>query len=119
MAKYSIVVPLHNEEENVTLLYARLKQVMEQVSDGFEMVLVDDGSRDRTYKLLPLVGLNSPTPARARPTTWNPAKARPSVPPACPARSAHTPKPVALVPVGGESRAARNPQPAHRQQADK
>src|ERR1035441_10243225 len=52
MAKYSIVVPLHNEEENVTVLYARLKQVMEQVGDSFEMVLVDDGSKDRTYKLL-------------------------------------------------------------------
>ncbi|HEY1160133.1 MAG TPA: glycosyltransferase family 2 protein [Terracidiphilus sp.] len=52
MAKYSIVVPFHNEEENVTALYARLKQVMEQVSDSFELVLVDDGSTDRTYKLL-------------------------------------------------------------------
>jgi glycosyltransferase involved in cell wall biosynthesis len=52
MVKYSIVVPFHNEEENVTVLYARLKQVMEQVSDSFEIVLVDDGSRDRTYKLL-------------------------------------------------------------------
>jgi len=52
MAKYSIVVPFHNEEENVTVLYARLKQVMEQVSDSFELVFVDDGSRDRTYKLL-------------------------------------------------------------------
>jgi len=52
MAKYSIVVPFNNEEENVTILYARLKQVMEQVGDSFEMVLVDDGSNDRTYKLL-------------------------------------------------------------------
>ena len=52
MAKYSIVVPFNNEEENVTLLYARIKQVMEQVGDSFEMVLVDDGSNDRTYKLL-------------------------------------------------------------------
>ena len=52
MAKYSIVVPFHNEEENVTILYARLKQVMEQVGDSFELVLVDDGSIDRTYKLL-------------------------------------------------------------------
>ncbi len=52
MPKYSIVVPFHNEEENVTALYARLKQVMEQVGDRFELVLVDDGSTDRTYKLL-------------------------------------------------------------------
>ena len=52
MAKYSIVVPFHNEEENVTALYARLKQVMEQVGESFELVLVEDGSNDRTYKLL-------------------------------------------------------------------
>ena len=52
MAKYSIVVPFQNEEENVTVLYARLKQVMEQVGESFELVLVDDGSSDRTYKLL-------------------------------------------------------------------
>jgi glycosyltransferase involved in cell wall biosynthesis len=45
-------VPFHNEEENVTALYARLKQVMEQVGDSFELVLVEDGSSDRTYRLL-------------------------------------------------------------------
>ena len=52
MPKYSIVVPFHNEEENVTVLYARLKQVMEQVGASFELVLVDDGSNDRTYRLM-------------------------------------------------------------------
>ena len=36
----------------MTVLYARLKQVMEQVGDSFEIVLVDDGSNDRTYKLM-------------------------------------------------------------------
>ena len=50
--KYSIVVPFHNEEENVTTLYDRVKHVMEQVGESFEMVFVDDGSRDRTYRLL-------------------------------------------------------------------
>jgi glycosyltransferase involved in cell wall biosynthesis len=50
--KYSIVVPLHNEEENVTDLYARLKQVMESSGESFEMVLVDDGSNDGTFPLL-------------------------------------------------------------------
>ena len=52
MPKYSIVVPFHNEEENVTALYDRVKLVMEQVGETFELVLVDDGSRDRTYRLL-------------------------------------------------------------------
>ncbi len=50
--KYSIVVPLHNEQENVTDLYARLKSVMEQSGETFEMVLVDDGSNDGTFQLL-------------------------------------------------------------------
>lgn len=52
MPKYSIVVPFHNEEENVTTLYDRLKAVMEQVGETFELVFVDDGSRDRTFRLL-------------------------------------------------------------------
>ena len=50
--KYSIVVPFHNEEDNVTTLYDRVKHVLEHVGDSFEMVFVDDGSRDRTYRLL-------------------------------------------------------------------
>ena len=52
MLKYSIVVPLHNEQENVTDLYARLKAVMEASGETFEMVLVDDGSDDGTFPLL-------------------------------------------------------------------
>src|SRR6202142_83005 len=52
MPKYSIVVPFHNEEENVTALYDRLKAVMEHIGESFELVFVDDGSRDRTYRLL-------------------------------------------------------------------
>jgi glycosyltransferase involved in cell wall biosynthesis len=50
--KYSIVVPLHNEQENVTYLYDRLKAVMEASCQTFEMVLVDDGSVDRTFDML-------------------------------------------------------------------
>ena len=52
MPKYSIVVPLHNEQENVMDLYDRLKAVMEASGESFEMVLVDDGSRDGTFQLL-------------------------------------------------------------------
>ncbi len=52
MPKYSVVVPFHNEEESVTALYDTLKAVMEQVGDTFELIFVDDGSTDRTYRLL-------------------------------------------------------------------
>jgi glycosyltransferase involved in cell wall biosynthesis len=50
--RYSIVIPLHNEQENVTELYDRLKAVMEAQSETWELVLVDDGSTDRTFLLL-------------------------------------------------------------------
>ena len=52
MPKYSIVVPFHNEEQSVTRLYDRVKDVMESAEESFELVFVDDGSRDRTYRLL-------------------------------------------------------------------
>src|ERR1700747_3504529 len=52
MPKYSIVVPLHNEQENVTDLYDRLKAVMEATGESFEIVLVDDGSTDGTFPML-------------------------------------------------------------------
>jgi len=48
----SVVVPFHNEEDNVTELYARLHSVMEEVDWEYQFVFVDDGSRDLTYKRL-------------------------------------------------------------------
>jgi glycosyltransferase involved in cell wall biosynthesis len=50
--KFSIVVPLYNEEANVTPLYVRLSQVMTTLNEPYEIVFVDDGSRDRTPQLL-------------------------------------------------------------------
>ena len=50
--RYSIVVPLYNEAENVTQLYARLTQVMEEFDEPFEIILVDDGSTDDTPTVL-------------------------------------------------------------------
>ncbi|MBI2683035.1 MAG: glycosyltransferase family 2 protein [Acidobacteriales bacterium] len=52
MPKYSIVVPFHNEEENVTRLYDKLTGVMEATGESFEVVFVDDGSSDATFRLL-------------------------------------------------------------------
>jgi glycosyltransferase involved in cell wall biosynthesis len=52
MAKYSIVVPFHNEQENVTELYDRLTAVMESTGESFELLFIDDGSTDNTFKLL-------------------------------------------------------------------
>lgn len=48
----SIVIPLFNEVENVKLLYANLKPVMDSLDKTCELIFVDDGSTDGTYLLL-------------------------------------------------------------------
>jgi len=48
----SIVVPFYNEEGNVEEMHRRVKAVMEQTGRTYELIYVDDGSRDRTYELL-------------------------------------------------------------------
>jgi glycosyltransferase involved in cell wall biosynthesis len=50
--KYSIVVPFFNEQENVPPLYMKLTEVMDSLGDPYELIFVDDGSRDNTFKVL-------------------------------------------------------------------
>lgn len=47
----SIIVPLFNEQESVRLLYAAILQAMGALGRSFELVLVDDGSSDRTVAI--------------------------------------------------------------------
>ena len=47
--RLSIVVPCYNEEANLPALYARLCQVLEKLRVDWELLLVDDHSRDRTF----------------------------------------------------------------------
>ena len=48
---YSVVVPLYNEEEVIAETYKRLTAVMEQAGGSYELVFVNDGSRDSTLPL--------------------------------------------------------------------
>lgn len=50
--RYSVVVPFLNEQENIPPLYMKLTEVMDAIGDPYELVFVDDGSRDDSYKLL-------------------------------------------------------------------
>src|SRR6516164_9539387 len=50
--KFSVVVPLYNEEGNVAPLYVRLTQVMTGLEEPYELIFVDDGSKDRTPQTL-------------------------------------------------------------------
>ena len=56
----SIVVPFHNEEQNVVELYGQLQAVMEELGRTYQFVFVDDGSTDLTYKLLKELALVDP-----------------------------------------------------------
>jgi dolichol-phosphate mannosyltransferase len=49
--RFSLVVPLYNEEENVAALVAELEEVLPPLGGAFEVLLVDDGSKDRTREL--------------------------------------------------------------------
>jgi glycosyltransferase involved in cell wall biosynthesis len=48
----SLVVPCHNEAENLSALYERVVAVMEQSGKSWEMVCINDGSKDNTLEQL-------------------------------------------------------------------
>ncbi|MBI3596657.1 MAG: glycosyltransferase [Nitrospirae bacterium] len=48
----SVVIPIHNEEESVRALYTALREVCDHLARPYEIVLVDDGSRDGTFGLM-------------------------------------------------------------------
>lgn len=52
MARYSVVVPIYNEESNIPELYRRLRSVFQDLEGQVEFVFVDDGSRDRSLMLI-------------------------------------------------------------------
>ncbi len=48
----SVVIPAYNEEENIPILYEKLKSVLDRLSEDYEIIIVDDGSSDGTYQIL-------------------------------------------------------------------
>jgi dolichol-phosphate mannosyltransferase len=48
----SVVIPVYNEEENIPHLWPELRGVLEPLGLAFEVVFVDDGSRDRSAEVI-------------------------------------------------------------------
>jgi glycosyltransferase involved in cell wall biosynthesis len=50
--RYSIIAPCFNEESVLPELHRRIQEVMDQTGEPWELVLINDGSRDRTPELM-------------------------------------------------------------------
>ena len=52
MVKYSIIVPAYNEEKSLQLFYDAVRPMMDGLNEEYEMIFVNDGSRDATKDIL-------------------------------------------------------------------
>ncbi|QIR37875.1 glycosyltransferase family 2 protein [Tolypothrix sp. PCC 7910] len=52
LPKYSFIVPIYNEEDNIEEMYRRISQVMNRMDGDVELCLVNDGSRDRSLQMM-------------------------------------------------------------------
>ncbi|MHA7964784.1 glycosyltransferase family 2 protein [Paenibacillus sp. CAU 1782] len=52
---YSVIVPMYNEELVIEHTYERLKETMDEAGEPYELIFVNDGSKDRTVELVSLI----------------------------------------------------------------
>ncbi len=52
MLDLSVVIPVYNEEDNLPILWPELRDVLEGLRLSFEVIFVDDGSRDRSAEII-------------------------------------------------------------------
>lgn len=57
----SIVIPVYNEAENVGLLYNEVKKVLSSIQKTYEIIFIDDGSKDETCKILKVMEASDET----------------------------------------------------------
>lgn len=50
--RYSIIAPIFNEEGNIALLHERIVKVMDSTGEPWELILVNDGSIDRSPEMI-------------------------------------------------------------------
>ncbi len=48
----SIIVPCYNEEESLPIFYREIKKVLDGIKENYEILLIDDGSKDRTLSVM-------------------------------------------------------------------
>ncbi len=58
--KLSVIIPVHNEEEMIPLTVETLKSVLKKMKISYEIILVDDGSIDTSWKQLTQLASEDP-----------------------------------------------------------
>lgn len=58
--KYSLVIPLKNEEENISELLNELEPIMNSLNHPWEAICIDDGSDDKTLEILRKISKSKP-----------------------------------------------------------
>src|SRR3989337_2476460 len=49
---FSVIIPLKDEEKSIPILYKELAQVLNNLNKPYELIFVDDGSEDDSFKIL-------------------------------------------------------------------
>jgi len=57
----SVVVPIFNEEANIAVLYIRVRKVLDAMNISYELIFVNDGSKDQSIQLIEALALSNPS----------------------------------------------------------
>ena len=56
----SIIIPIYNEEDNLDYLFERLESVLENLNTNYEIICINDGSKDNSLEALKKHNLRNP-----------------------------------------------------------
>ncbi|MCI0493820.1 glycosyltransferase family 2 protein [candidate division KSB1 bacterium] len=56
----SLVIPLYNEEENARILHSKTREALDSLGKEYEIIFIDDGSKDRTFEILKQIHVENP-----------------------------------------------------------
>jgi len=60
----SLIIPVYNEEENIPLLFDAIQQALKPIKRSWEVIFVDDGSRDKSLDVLESLARKDPKHVR-------------------------------------------------------
>jgi glycosyltransferase involved in cell wall biosynthesis len=60
----SLIIPVYNEEQNLPILYDSIQQTMRPIQGSWEVIFVDDGSKDHSFDILGSLVEKDPEHAR-------------------------------------------------------